>query len=47
MCSDEDTDEDDLVHMTEKNYVNEPKYIVLGSALDDLFVRLKCNECRP
>ena len=45
VCSDEDTDEDDLVHMTEKNYVNEPKYIVFGSALDDLFVRLKCNEC--
>ena len=45
LCSEDDSDEDDIHEVNNRNHVNEPKYIVFGSALDDLFVRLKCNEC--
>ena len=44
MASDEDTDEEEFKEK-ELNFVKEPKYIVFGSAIDELFVRLKCNEC--
>ena len=46
VCSDYDSEEEDRkVTEVEVNHVNEPKYIVFSSALDELFVRLKCNEC--
>ena len=42
VCSEDNSDEGGIV--TDRNYVNEPMYIVFGYALDEVIVRLKCSE---